>query len=67
MRAPFRKSDKIAGVEIPRRRFTLWAGLYFLGFFVVPVLGVAAALDAILYLVFERVFGVCYAIFCLLG
>ncbi len=67
MRAPFRKSDRIMGIDIPRRRFTWWAAIYFLVFFATPVLGVALALDTLLYLIFDRWFGACYGVFCLIG
>ncbi len=67
MRAPFRKTDRIGGIDIPRRRFTGWAAAYFLAFFVAPVLGVSLLLDAVFYAVFERVFGACYAILCFFG
>ncbi len=66
MRALFKKPVPIHGIEIPPRRFTRWAALYFLLFFCLPVLGLAAALDVLLYLVFTRVFDTCYAILCLL-
>ena len=62
-----RKPFRIRGVDIPRRRFTVWAAIYFLAFVCVPVLGVALVLDFLLYLLFERVFGLCYAILCLFG
>jgi len=66
MRALFKKPAPIHGIDIPPRRFTRWAALYFLLFFCLPVLGFAAALDVLLYLVFTRVFDTCYAILCLL-
>jgi hypothetical protein len=65
MRALFKKPEPIHGVEIPPRRFTRWAALYFLLFFCLPVLGLAAVLDVLLYLVFTRLFDTCYAILCL--
>ena len=51
---------------MPPRRFTGWAALYFLAFVCLPVLGVGLALDVILYLVSDRIFGTCYAALCLL-
>ena len=66
MRALFKKPEPIHGVEIPPRRFTRWAAAYFLLFFCLPVLGFSLALDAVLYLVFTRVFDTCYALLCLL-
>lgn len=60
------KLRRIHGVEVPRRRFTAAAAVYFLIFVCVPVLGIALALDILLYLLFDRVFGMCYAVLCLL-
>jgi hypothetical protein len=67
MRMPFRKYDRVGGIDIPRRGFTAWAAVYVLVFFVIPVLAVTFVLDVLLYLLFERVFGICYGIFCLLS
>ncbi len=67
MRKPFRKFDRIGGINIPRRGFTIWAAAYALAFFIIPVLAVTFALDVLLYLLFDRVFGVCYGILCLIG
>lgn len=67
MRMPFRKFDRIGGVDIPRRGFTGWAVAYGLAFFVCPVLAVAFALDVGLYLLFDRVFETCYGILCLIN
>ena len=58
------KSVTIHGVEIRRRRFTLWAALYFAPFVALPVLGVAVLLDLALYLAADRL-GVCLALMCL--
>ena len=66
MRSLFKKPEPIYGIEIPPRRFTPWAVLYFLMFFCLPVLGLSLALDIVLYLVFTRVFDTCYALLCLL-
>ena len=66
MRALFKKPAPIHGIDIPSRRFTRWAALYFLLFFCLPVLGLGLALDVLLYLVFTRLFDTCYAILCLL-
>jgi hypothetical protein len=66
MRALFKTPEPIYGIEIPPRRFTRWAAVYFLLLFCLPVLGLAAALDVLLYLVFTRVFDTCYAVLCLL-
>ena len=67
MRTPFRKFDRIGGHNIPRRGFTGWAAAYALAFFVTPILALALALDVALYLLFDRVFGACYGILCLVG
>ena len=57
----------VRGHELPRRRFTRYALLYFLGLVVLPVMAVALALDAVLYLMAGRVIEGCYAVFCLFG
>ena len=67
MRMPFRKFDRIGGIEIPRRGFTIWAAAYALPIFAAPVLAAAFILDVALYLRFDRVFGACYGILCLMG
>jgi uncharacterized membrane protein YwaF len=36
-------------------------------FFIFPILAITFALDVLLYLLFDRVFGVCYGILCLIG
>ena len=46
----FDKSVKIRGVEVPRRRFTRWAALYFAVFFCLPLFAVAFVLDYLLYM-----------------
>ena len=51
--------------RLPRRRFTPYALLYFLGLVVVPVFAVALALDAALYWMAGRVIQGCYSVFCL--
>ena len=60
------KPEAIYGHAIPAPRFTRWAWLYFLGFFCVPVLGLAVLLDVVLFFVFRDVFGTCYGLLCLL-
>jgi hypothetical protein len=55
----------IHGREIPRRRFTLWAALYFAGLVALPILLLSLALDGALYLWFTHGLGRCYGIFCL--
>lgn len=46
---PGRRSIRIHGVEIPRRRFTAWAALYFVAFVCLPVFTVALIFDYLLY------------------
>lgn len=65
MAAGSTKAVQIRGVAIPPRRFTLWAALYFIMFFCLPLLALCLALDVALYLVFTRVFDSCYAVLCL--
>lgn len=60
-------SVKIAGQDVPRRRFTRYAVLYFLGLVVVPVLGAALAFDVLFYLIAKHWFASCYGVLCLLG
>ncbi len=55
----------IHGVQIPPRRFTRWAALYFAVFFCLPFLGLCLVLDVLLYLLFTQVFDSCYALLCL--
>ena len=61
------RSQRFRGVSIPRRRFTIWAALYFALFVCLPLLGLTLFLDLGLYFFFDRVFGSCYALFCFLG
>ena len=65
MAAGSTKAVRIRGVAIPPRRFTLWAALYFILFFCLPLLALCLAFDVVLYLVFTRVFDSCYAVLCL--
>ena len=58
------KTIRMMGVEMPRRRFTAWAGLYFLAFFCIPLLAICALLDTALYLVLRAAFGVCWGVPC---
>ena len=60
-------SERIMGIDIPRRRFTGWAVLYFMVFFCVPLLALCAALDAILHVVPDAAFGICYGVTCWFG
>lgn len=57
---------QVRGQTLPRRRFTSYALLYFVGLVVVPVFAVALALDGILYWMAGRAIQGCYSVFCLL-
>ena len=65
MLTAFKKPPAIHGVTVPRRRFTPWAGLYFLCFFCLPLLAVCFLLDFLLYLYFTRARDSCYGLLCL--
>jgi hypothetical protein len=54
MSSPINRSVIIDGHTIPRRGFSAWAWIYFVLFVAVPVLGVAAILDYVLYLTIIR-------------
>ena len=56
---------EIRGHRIPKRRFTRWALYYFSLYVALPVLAVSLLADALLYLLFTRFTGHCYALFCL--
>ena len=58
---------RIMGNDVPRRRFTRWAALYFIFFFCVPLLALCAALDAIIGVALKAAFGICYGVWCWLG
>lgn len=62
----FGKLKRIRGVDVPPRRFTGWALVYFIVFLCLPLLGVALALDVLLYVLWGTVFESCYAVLCLL-
>ncbi len=57
----------IAGQEVPKRRFTPWALLYFVGLVALPVLGIGLALDMGLYVAAKQAGWSCYAVLCLFG
>ncbi len=61
-----RKRDAaVRGVDLPGPRLTRWAWIY-LGLYVaLPILALGFLMDLILYLLADRVFGVCYAVLCL--
>jgi hypothetical protein len=60
------RSITVAGHEIPRRRFTRYAFLYFLGLVALPILGTALLLDIALYLAATRWLHTCYGVLCFL-
>jgi hypothetical protein len=55
----------IRGHALPKRRFTVWAALYFAGLVALPVLLISLALDGVLYLGYARGLARCYSVFCL--
>jgi hypothetical protein len=57
----------VYGHVIPKRRFTRWAAYYFLLYVGLPVLALGVLVDLLFYLVFDSLFGRCYALLCLLG
>jgi hypothetical protein len=67
MKAIFRRPQKVHGVTIPRRRFTLWAALYFAVFICIPVLAIAFGIDTILYGTVDKPFGTCLSALCWAG
>ena len=58
------KARVASGVSLLRRRFTAWAALYFAAFVAAPILGVALAIDVILFFVFTRLLDRCYGVLC---
>ena len=59
------RNTTVRGVDLPGPRLTGWGWAY-LGLYVaLPVLFVALLLDVALYLIADRLFGVCYAVLCL--
>jgi hypothetical protein len=63
----FRKTEKVRGFMVPRRRFTVWAAVYFLVFVCLPVLGIAFAVDTLLYVAVDKSFGTCLSVLCWTG
>lgn len=55
----------VHGYAVPKRRFTVWAAIYFTVLVALPVLLVSLALDGVLYLGYVRGLGRCYSVFCL--
>jgi len=67
MRRIFGKPQKVRGVIAPRRRFTIWAAIYFAAFVCVPVMTIAFAADALLYATVDKSFGTCLSVLCWAG
>jgi hypothetical protein len=67
MKRIFRKSQKVRGFVVPRRRFTIWAAVYFLVFVCLPILAVAFAIDSLLYMAVDKSFGTCLSVLCWAG
>lgn len=57
----------VAGQVVPKRRFTPWALLYFVGLVAVPVLAIGLALDALFYVLARNAGWSCYGVLCLFG
>lgn len=57
----------IAGQLVPKRRFTPWALVYFLGLVALPVLGIGLALDVLFYAFTKNAGWSCYGVLCLFG
>lgn len=57
----------MAGYRLPPPRPTRHALRLVILWFALFLVGLLALLDLLLYLLFTRVFGVCYGIFCLVG
>jgi hypothetical protein len=67
MKRIFRQPQKVRGVVVPRRRFTIWAALYFAAFVCLPVLAIAFAADFLLYQAVDKSFGTCLSVWCWAG
>lgn len=55
----------VRGVDMPGPRLTRWAWYYIGLYIALPVMTLALLLDLALYFLADRLFGVCYAVFCL--
>ncbi|GBD42842.1 hypothetical protein HRbin40_00298 [bacterium HR40] len=62
-----RRKPSVGGHYLPPPRPTGWAVAIVLLGFGLPVVGVLAVLDLLLYLLFTRVFGLCYGLSCFFG
>ncbi len=63
----FRQPENVRGFVVPRRRFTIWAALYFALFVCLPVLAIALGLDALLYVAVDKSFNTCLSVWCWAG
>ena len=57
----------IAGQKVPKRRFTAWALVYFVGLVALPILGLGLALDVVFYFLAKQAGWSCYGVLCLVG
>jgi len=55
----------VRGLDLPGPRLTGWAWAYLAAYVAVPIMTLALLLDLLLYLIADRLFGVCYAVLCL--
>ena len=63
----FQRPQKVRGVIVPRRRFTIWAAVYFMGFVCLPILAIAFALDTVVYFTIDKSLGTCLSVLCWAG
>jgi hypothetical protein len=52
-------------LDLPGPRLTGWAWAYLAAYVAAPIMTLALLLDLLLYLIADRLFGVCYAVLCL--
>lgn len=62
-----RPPSTVHGHSIPSPRLTGWGVLAIVTWLGLPLLAVLLLLDVLLYLVFTRVLGRCYGVFCWLS
>jgi hypothetical protein len=55
----------VRGWDLPGPRLTGWGWAYLAAYVAAPIMTLALLLDLSLYLVADRLFGVCYAVLCL--
>ena len=61
------RRQHVGARDVPSPRLTTWGALMILLWLGLPLLAAACLLDAALYLVFTRLLGRCYGIFCWLS